>query len=223
MNRQNELAARYVGREWPVELEGDWAGYYPVVVGGRIVAIYAAANQDPAEYSHKPIVDDLYIDADAPDEIEDGLYDSTEAARRLGVSRDRIIDLCNAGRMGRKIGRDWVIEGHELRANQVRRSGRPKRFALHDWESGDDAMCPVRREQDLAAGAVLLHVQHPKAGLVAVIAYPDGTQFTPSDWQGEQPQEPADISRWQWVDETGRDAVMYDGLPHNGPATTWVR
>lgn len=145
--------------------------------------------------------------------VEDRLYTTAEAAELLGVSRDRVIDLCNAGRMGQKVGRDWVISAADIRANQVRRSGRPKRFALHDWTGDSDVMCPIRREQDLTDGAVLLHVQHPEAGLVAVIAYPDGAQFTPSDWQGEQPQDAGDIARWRWVDEDGRDAVMFEGMP----------
>lgn len=208
-----ELTREYIGREWPCELTGDWSGYYPVITGGRIVAIYDAANQEPAEYADKPIVADTYIDGNAPAEIADGLYDTAQAAKLLGISRDRVIDLCNAGRMGRKLGGVWVMEGYELRANQVRSAGRPKRFALHDWERGEDVLCPIRHEWGLTEGAVLLHVQHPSIGLVAVVAYPSGEQFTPSDWQSEQPLLARQIEQWQWVDENGRDAVMMDGLP----------
>lgn len=212
------LTIDYVGREWPCELTGDWNGYYPVVAGGRIVAVYDAANQDPREYADRPIVADTYIDGDAPDDIADGLYDTAQAAKALGISRDRVIDLCNAGRMGRKLGGVWIIEGYELRANQVRGAGRPKRFALHDWETGEDVLCPIRREQALTEGAVLLHMQPPGMSIVAVVAFEDGTQFTPRDWQGEQPASPADIEQWEWVDEHGQDAVMLSGLPRRFPA-----
>lgn len=126
MNRQNELAAQYVGREWPCDLEGDWAGYYPVVSEGRIVAVYDSANQDPVEYTKRPIVDDMYIDADAPDEIEDGLYDTSDAARLLGINERRVRALCAEGRMGQQVGGTWVIDAADLRANQERKPGRPR-------------------------------------------------------------------------------------------------
>lgn len=58
------------------------------------------------------------------DRIEERDYTTEEAAELLGVSRDRVIDLCNAGRMGRKFGRDWVISAEDIRANQERKPGR---------------------------------------------------------------------------------------------------
>lgn len=146
------------------------------------------------------------------EETDDRLYSTAEAARILGVSRDRVIDLCNAGRMGRKIGRDWVITAADIRLNQERRPGRPKTFTIRDYQTGQDIICPIRRSQD-AGEAVLLHVQVPDVGLVAVVAYANGDYCTPRDWQGEQPQTVGDIPRWEWVDRDGQPAVIVDGLP----------
>ena len=40
-----------------------------------------------------------------------------------------------------------------------------------------------------------------------------GIQFTPRDWQGAQPLTVDEIAGVKWVDRTGADAVMFDGLP----------
>ena len=67
---QNELI---IGKTYSQELceQFDWSGGYPVVSGGKIVAIYDAAWQTPEEYKNKPIINDEYMDADADDVTED--------------------------------------------------------------------------------------------------------------------------------------------------------
>ena len=50
-----------------------------------------------------------------------------EAAERLGLSAVRIRQLANDGRIGTKIGRDWLFTAEELDAfaTQERGPGRP--------------------------------------------------------------------------------------------------
>lgn len=55
-------------------------------------------------------------------------------------------------------------------------------------------------------------VDHPEIGWMAVIMSV-GIQFTPRDWQGAQPLTVDEIAGVKWVDRTGADAVMFDGLP----------
>lgn len=57
--------------------------------------------------------------------IRGELLSTTEAAKVLGVNEQRIRQLCAEGRMGRKVGRDWVITAEEIEANRVRKPGRP--------------------------------------------------------------------------------------------------
>jgi excisionase family DNA binding protein len=48
-----------------------------------------------------------------------------QAAEVLGISETRIRQLCQEGRMGKRVGRDWVITPEEIEANRVRKPGRP--------------------------------------------------------------------------------------------------
>jgi len=54
-------------------------------------------------------------------------FTTAEAAERLGLSRVRIVQLCNDGRFGRKLGRDWIITEDEIEAFEQldRGPGRP--------------------------------------------------------------------------------------------------
>lgn len=53
---------------------------------------------------------------------------TAEAARRLGVSVQRVRQLCAAGRLGRKHGRDWIISAADLDGLDTR-PGRPREDA----------------------------------------------------------------------------------------------
>lgn len=48
------------------------------------------------------------------------------AAEKLGISTRRVIALIHDGRLpARKVGRDYIIDGKDLRLVQDRRPGRP--------------------------------------------------------------------------------------------------
>ncbi len=52
---------------------------------------------------------------------DDELYTAGKAARYLGVSRQRIYELLQEGRMGRQIGGVWFFSQQELDAYRVQR------------------------------------------------------------------------------------------------------
>jgi excisionase family DNA binding protein len=53
------------------------------------------------------------------------LYSTAEAAKILGISVIRVQKLAQEGRMGRKIGRDWVFNDDDLEAVKNRPTGYP--------------------------------------------------------------------------------------------------
>jgi len=54
------------------------------------------------------------------------LFDTKEAATRLGVSEQRVRQFCEEGRLGtKKFAGRWVITEAELRAFKLRPTGRP--------------------------------------------------------------------------------------------------
>ena len=54
------------------------------------------------------------------------LFTTTQAAEELGISVQRIKQLCAEGRMGMRIGRDWIITQDDIERNRIRKPGRPR-------------------------------------------------------------------------------------------------
>ncbi len=53
---------------------------------------------------------------------------TTEAAKRLGVSSNRVRALIESGRLkAQKIGREYAINPSDLKAVQNRKAGRPRK------------------------------------------------------------------------------------------------
>jgi excisionase family DNA binding protein len=53
---------------------------------------------------------------------------TTEAAKRLGISSNRVRDLIASGRLkAQKIGREYAINPSDLKAVQNRMPGRPRK------------------------------------------------------------------------------------------------
>jgi predicted site-specific integrase-resolvase len=54
---------------------------------------------------------------------------TNEAAKKLGISIRRIQQFCRSGRLGQKVGRDFIIDESSLKKFQKikRRVGRPKK------------------------------------------------------------------------------------------------
>lgn len=65
------LEEQIIDRPYAPEIiaQYDWAGFYPVVSGRIIIDVFDCARpHEHEQYRNKPIVNDEYIDADAPDE-----------------------------------------------------------------------------------------------------------------------------------------------------------
>ena len=83
---------------------------------------------------------------------------------------------------------------------------------VYDWSNGKTTACPIMAETVIDGYGCYYIVEHPEAGWMAVIMSA-GIQFTPRDWQGQQPLTVDEIAGTEWVDRTGTDVIMFDGLP----------
>lgn len=83
---------------------------------------------------------------------EDGGYRTTEqAAEELGISEQRIKQLCCEGRMGVRVGRDWVITAEDIERNRERPGpGRPSPWASLDLDGIDHLTLTKRGAEVLA-------------------------------------------------------------------------
>lgn len=90
--------------------------------------------------------------------------------------------------------------------------GDAQKLAVYNWVDGETSALPIVSEAEIDGYGMFYLVEHPDCGIIAVIQS-DGLQFTPADWQGEQPETPEDIAGARWVDNRGDDAIMFEGLP----------
>lgn len=90
--------------------------------------------------------------------------------------------------------------------------GDAQRLAVRDFVTGEVYALPIISESVIDSYGVYYLVEVEEIGVIAVILA-DGVQFTPADWQGEQPMDTDEIADCRWVDAYGRDAIMMDGLP----------
>lgn len=66
--------------------------------------------------------------------IEEGLLSASQAAKYLEITHQRLYQLAEAGRVGRRVGTTWIFTISELDAYKQERAkrprgGRPKRLA----------------------------------------------------------------------------------------------
>jgi hypothetical protein len=52
---------------------------------------------------------------DASTDRRDAMLNTVDAAARLGVTEGRVRVLCREGRLGKKVGRNWIITAGDLR------------------------------------------------------------------------------------------------------------
>ena len=90
--------------------------------------------------------------------------------------------------------------------------GDAQKLAVYNWVDGKTSALPIVSETVIDRYGILYLVEHPDAGVMAVIQS-EGVQFTLSDWTADQPLTIDAISGKQWVDSRGEDAIMYKGLP----------
>ena len=133
-----------------------------------------------------------------------------ELAEVLGVVRQNIGAYIHGQRA---LGPAMLpVVAEALGVSQAYLRGIADRLPVYDWESGKTTACPIMSETDIDGYGSYYIVDHPEIGWMAVIMSV-GIQFTPRDWQGAQPLTVDEIAGVKWVDRTGADAVMFDGLP----------
>jgi hypothetical protein len=71
-------------------------------------------------------------------EGREDLMNAAEAARALGISRTRVLELAQAGRMGKRFGPYYLFTPEEIEAYRVARTqnkgGRPKSEGLAETQ-----------------------------------------------------------------------------------------
>lgn len=133
-----------------------------------------------------------------------------ELAEVLGVVRQNIGAYIHGQRA---LGPSMLpVVAEALGVSQAYLRGIADRLPVYDWASGQVVACPIMAETDIDGYGCYYIVEHPDVGWMAVIMSV-GIQFTPRDWQGAQPLTVDEIAGVKWVDRTGADAVMFDGLP----------
>ena len=133
-----------------------------------------------------------------------------ELAEVLGVVRQNIGAYIHGQRA---LGPAMLpVVAEALGVSQAYLRGIADRLPVYDWASGQVVACPIMAETDIDGYGCYYIVEHSDVGWMAVIMSV-GIQFTPRDWQGAQPLTVDEIAGVKWVDRTGADAVMFDGLP----------
>ena len=88
----------------------------------RLVSVRAqlAAGVKAVVGSHR-CEDDALSPPEVSDSDRDVLLDTTTAAALLGIKRTTVLLHCRNGKLGQKLGREWVITPGELKEFQMER------------------------------------------------------------------------------------------------------
>lgn len=79
----------------------------------------------------------------------------------------------------------------------------------------DSAEVKVKEIDAAGDECALLQVEVNGMKYNSVLLYRDGTIMHLHDWQGPNPENISEVEDFEWVDEGGRPAVMFDGLPRS--------
>lgn len=133
-----------------------------------------------------------------------------ELADKMGISAQQLNNYeSGASNPGKKI---LPALADALGVSTAYLRGDAQKLAVYDWETGHTEALPIVTETVLDEYGIFYLVEHPEAGVMAVIQS-EGVQFTPADWQGQQPMTVDEIGGARWVDSRGEDVIMYKGLP----------
>lgn len=126
----------YIGSFWDAETETDHAAELEVSLSESVEDLLpeweeATGEEISAACEHSWV--EWRVDTKDPKIDVLALYTVTEAAEALELSEPRVRTLCQEGRMGRKVGRDWVITAEEIEAMRDRPGpGRPRKMVPCD-------------------------------------------------------------------------------------------
>ena len=126
--------------------------------------------------------------------------DTAALAAQLGTSAESLTEYRKGRReLGNKL---LPAVASALDVSQAYLRGIADSLPVYDWAYGTSTLCPIMAAREIEVG-----------WMTVILA--DGIQFTPNDWQGRQPLSVDEIDAVDWVDNTGRDAIMIDGLPRS--------
>ena len=138
--------------------------------------------------------------------------DTAALAAQLGTSAESLTEYRKGRReLGNKL---LPAVASALDVSQAYLRGIADSLPVYDWAYGTSTLCPIMAAREIDGYGMCYIVDHPEVGWMTVILA-DGIQFTPNDWQGRQPLSVDEIDAVDWVDNTGRDAIMIDGLPRS--------
>lgn len=133
-----------------------------------------------------------------------------ELADKLGISAQQLNNYESGARNPGNKMLPALADALGVSTSYLR--GDAQKLAVYNWVDGETSALPIVSEAVIAGYGMFYLVEHPDCGIIAVIQS-DGLQFTPADWQGEQPETPEGIAGARWVDNRGDDAIMFEGLP----------
>lgn len=133
-----------------------------------------------------------------------------ELADKMGVSAQQLNNYeSGASNPGKKI---LPALADALGVSTAYLRGDAQRLAVYDWGTGRTDALPIMAETVIDDYGIFYLVEHPEAGVVAVIQS-EGVQFTPARWSDDPPMTVDEIGGMRWVDSRGEDVIMYKGLP----------
>jgi hypothetical protein len=84
----------------------------------------------------------------------------------------------------------------------------------HNYEiTAKDCLASVGEQSSLEAWTITTPDGGDKLTISVVMHHKDGVGFTPTDWQGPQPQTVDEIRDYDWVSFGGQGAILPFGLP----------
>ena len=137
---------------------------------------------------------------------------SAGLAEQTGSSRAYISQLESGVR---NLGRSNLEQfAALLNADPAWLLGQPSTLPVTDPQSGSTCFCQIIHSVEIPDYGMLYLVHYPETGDDFGVILADGVQFTVTDWQSmPQPRSIEEIAEFEWMDATGREAVMLEGLP----------
>lgn len=133
-----------------------------------------------------------------------------ELADKMGISAQQLNNYESGQRNpGNKI---LPVLADALCVSTAYLRGDAQRLAVYDWETGCTLALPIVSETVLDEYGIFYLVEHPEAGVMAVIQS-EGVQFTLARWSDDPPMTVDEIGGMRWVDSRGEDVIMHKGLP----------
>lgn len=109
---------------------------------------------------------------------------------------------------------DQADDGDIIMVDEGGRPSYQRPHILVDNREGEKIDCEVIAQEQRRDVMIYL-AQYEIGEATLVVEFPDGTQYTPRDWQAGWSEIPADLGEIEWLSQDGVPGVMLDGLPRS--------